>query len=54
MSNPAMTLTSNGHGAETRDAQTGAITPLGSTRTAGHLTAQLHLQPYEKQVVVVR
>jgi hypothetical protein len=54
VSNHAMTLMSNGHGAETWDAQTGAITPLRSTRTAGHLTVQLHLQPYETQVVVVR
>jgi hypothetical protein len=54
MSNHAMTLMSNGRGAETWDAQTGAITPLRNTRTGGHLTVQLHLQPYQTQVVVVR
>jgi hypothetical protein len=54
VSNHAMTLMSKGHGAETWDAQTGAITRLRSTRRAGHLTVQLHLQPYETQVVVVR
>jgi alpha-L-rhamnosidase len=52
--NHAITLMSNGHGAETWDPQTGSIAPLKSARAGGHLTVQLHLQPYETQVVVVR
>jgi hypothetical protein len=52
--NHAVALTGNGRVAETWDPQTGSVMQLKSAATAGHMTIQLHLQPYESQVIVVR
>lgn len=47
-------LSSHRRKAEQWDPQTGTIRPLESKRTAGHITIQLRLQPYQTSVVVVR
>ena len=52
--NHAVALTSNGRVAEKWDPQTGSVTQLKSAATMGRMTIQLHLQPYESQVIVVR
>ena len=50
----AVTLSGNGRTAEAWDAQTGRVAPLAQKHTAGHVTVQMLLQPYETAFVVLR
>ena len=49
----AVVLMTTGRTTERWDAQTGSVSALKSVRNGGHPTVQLHLQPYETEVVVV-
>jgi hypothetical protein len=50
----AVTLSGEGRTAEAWNAQTGLVAPVAQKHSTGHATIQLHLQPYEATVIVLR